>query len=86
MQADIAVFRLFEETGAGNRADSNFLRQNFREFQIGLISELRNINQNVLCALRNRVGKTNCVQPTQKQVPLMSVFFLQVFVVIVTEL
>ena len=85
MQTDIAVLRLFEETGTRNCAYADILRQRFAQLQIAAVAEFRNIDHDVIRALRNAVLNSDAVKSIEEQAAHVGVLVLQPLVVIIAE-
>ena len=86
MQANQVVDRLTEEARSRNRAYADIMRQILAERKIALVTELGNVEQNIVRALRVGMGDFEIVQTFQEQILFMRVLGLQIVVVVLTEL
>ena len=85
VQADQVVDRLAEEAGAGHRAHANVARQHLAELQVGIKAEFRNVEHDIIRALRLGVGDFEVAQTLQEQIALAGVFVLKPFVILRAE-
>ena len=86
VEPDQMVDILAEKTGAGNGADAGFFRQKFAEFKVAFESELRNVDKDVISALRRGMGKSRPVKSRQKEITQNSVLFFQLSVIVIAEI
>ncbi len=68
MQANQVVDRLTEEARSRNRAYADIMRQILAERKIALVTELGNVEQNIVRALRVGMGDFEIVQTFQEQI------------------
>ncbi len=59
--------------------------QYLTEFEVAFIAKLRDIQQDIIRALRYGVDDTDIIESFQEQISLFGVFILKMFVVIVAE-
>ena len=85
VQTNQVIDVLAEEARAGNSTYTYIAGEYVTEFEVALVTEFRDIQQDVICALRYGVDDTDIVESFQEQISLFGVFILKLFVVIIAE-
>ena len=62
------VDRLPEEARPRHCADTDIPRQNLAKFEIGVITELGNVQKHIIRSLRDRVRNPQIIQSLQEQI------------------
>ena len=79
------IHRLAEEAGAGHCSDAYQTGKILAEFQIAVIAELGNVQQDIIRPLRIVVDDVQIIQSLEEQLLLVGVFRQQIIVVILSE-
>ena len=79
------IHRLAEEAGAGHCSDAYQPGQILAEFQIAVIAEFGNVQQDIIRPLRIVVDDVQIIQSLEEQLLLVGVFRQQIIVVILSE-
>ena len=79
------IHRLAEEAGAGHCSDAYQPGQILAEFQIAVLAEFGNVQQDIIRPLRIVVDDVQIIQSLEEQLLLVGVFRQQIIVVILSE-